>query len=254
MHNEQANLGSGYHRPPITEAVIERRFSSPLEPELLDTLRRKFEREFPAVSQMAELAIAVGSDGTQPHLSQTANGYRLVNQEGTAILILTHQAIAYSRLAPYPGWSNFNAAASAIFKSTHHILGHIPLGRLGVRYINRLDIPTFHHDGEVKPFPLQEYILVRPQYPEEILPALQIFTMQCVFFLQAIECMATINVASVPSPLPRHVSFLFDIDIGRNVNVPQKEGDIQTLLCDIRNEKNRIFDSCLTAKMKEMFN
>jgi uncharacterized protein (TIGR04255 family) len=253
MSEDQANVESGYARPPITEAVIERHFSTQLRSDQLDSLRRKFEHEFAAVSQMAELAIAVGADGKQPHLSQTEVGYRLVNQEGTAILILTRQAIAYARLAPYTGWANFNAGASAVFKSAHDVMGYIPLGRLGVRYINRLDIPISQENGVPKPFSLQEYILVQPQYPEEILPALQVFTMQCVFFLQQIECLATINVASVPSPVPRHISFLFDIDIGRNTNIPQKESEIQNLLNSIRVEKNRIFDSCLTAKMKGMF-
>lgn len=254
MAQDQADAEISFARPPITEAVIERRFAAPLSSDLLDQLRRRFEREFPAVSTLAQLAIELRPDGAQPQMSQTPGGYRLVNKEGTAILSLTNQAVSYSRVAPYPGWAEFSAGASAVFKSAHDIIGYTPLGRIGVRYINRLDIPIAQEDGLIKPFQLQDYILVHPQYPEDALPSLQLFIMQCVFFIQRIECSVTINVASVPSPVPHHAGLMFDIDVGRNTNVPQILEESHNLLNDIRKEKNRIFASCLTDKMKGMFN
>jgi uncharacterized protein (TIGR04255 family) len=238
-----------FARPPITEAVIERRFSVALAADVLDRLRQKFESGFPAVSQLMEFA--VGVEGTHAQMSQSMSGYRLVNKEGTAIVVLTAQAIAYSSLAPYPGWAGFSAGAADMFRTVHDVLGYIPLARLGVRYVNRLDIPTSTDSDRMQ---LENYILVHPEYPEAILPELRAFTMQSVYFFEDLECLVTLNVASVPPPVPHHTSLLFDIDIGRNINVPQKEDDINILLNSIRREKNRIFNFCLTDRMKGMFN
>ena len=79
------------------------------------------------------------------------------------------------------------------------------------------------------------------------------FTLQCLFDVQVPECLGTIVVATVPSPVPKHISIVFDIDIGRNAAVPQSEREIDDLLTRIRAEKNRIFDASLTDRMKELF-
>lgn len=100
---------------------------------------------------------------------------------------------------------------------------------------------------------LEDYLLISPRYPEGVIPTINGFTLQCAFPLPLIECQATINMASVPSPVPNHASFIFDIDIGRAGSVPQREDDIAKLLNMVRQEKNRIFEACLTNKMKELF-
>jgi uncharacterized protein (TIGR04255 family) len=252
VDGELTRRGEGYPRPPIVEAVIERRFATPVDFDLVSELRKKFGREFPAVDQTAEFYFAFGSEGVQPQLRQTPVGYRLVHKAGTDIVVLTTQAIAYSRLAPYPGWTAFCARASEVFAVAHGVTGYVPLGRIGVRYVNRLDIRREKEDDLSTPLRVEDYMLVYAQYPRDVISA-RGFTLQCVFDLPDAACIGTINVGSVPSPLPGHESFVFDIDIGRNSDVPQNERDIRELMDTIRSEKNRIFESCLTDRMKDHF-
>lgn len=254
MAQDQADTELRYPRPPITEAVIERRFAIQLTHQELENLRTEFERTYPAIQPMAELAIALPNDGSQPTMSQTHTGYRLVNNAGTAIILLTNLSIAYARLAPYPGWHEFGSEASNVFKVARDILGFRTLVRIGVRFVNRLDIPeSLTETGRLGVHPLEDYLLVTPNYPEQVIPSINAFTLQCTFPLPQVESQGTINVASMTSPVPNHVSFIFDIDIGKMVNVPQKEDNITALLDSLRHEKNRIFEFCLTPKMKDLF-
>jgi len=251
VESKASARGMDYARPPIVEAVIERRFVNPIEYKVVDELRRKFQGRYPAVTQTAEFAFALNPDGAAPEVRQHLVGFRMVSPDGTAIVIITTHAVAFSRLAPYPGWAKFSAGASATFRAARVVTGYVPLTRIGVRYINRLDLPI--GEGDLPVTKLEDYILVRPEYPEALAPATRGFTLQCVFDVQAPDCTGTITVAPVPSPVPRHISVVFDIDIGRNGNVPSNERDINKLMGSIRNEKNRIFDICLTDRMKELF-
>lgn len=244
--------GEGYARPPIVEAVIERRFSRPIEFDVVNRVRRKFEASYPAVEQTAELSFALTAGGAPPEVRQNPLGYKMFSLDGAAIVLISTQAIAFSRLAPYPGWAEFNAGASLVFEVTREVTGFMPLGRIGVRYVNRLDLPL--SEG---PRPtlvrMEDYILIRPEYPESLTPFTRGFTLQCVFEVQVPDCVGIMNIATVQSPVPARNGVLFDIDVGRELNVPQKEEDIQRLLGLMRNEKNRIFETSLTPKTKELF-
>jgi len=147
MDQERLESDLNFARPPIIEAVIERRFASPITTDVMTELRQKFERDYPAVSQMVEVQLALAPNGSQPQVNQNAAGYRLVNQEGSAIIVLSHNAVMFARLAPYPGWAEFSAGASATFRTARDIMGYSTLSRIGVRYINRLDVPVVLNEG-----------------------------------------------------------------------------------------------------------
>lgn len=244
--------GKDYARPPIVEAVIERRFANPVNFEVVNAIRRKFEGAYPAIVQTAEFALEISAPGEVPELRHSPLGYKMVSQNGLAAIIVSTQVVAFTRLAPYPGWSEFRAGGAEVFKVSREVTGYVPIARLGVRFINRLDIPM-GSDATPTFVKMDDYILVRPEFPDSLTPHTTGCTLQCVFEAQVPDCLCTMTVATVQSPVPGHSSIVFDIDIGRNINVPQNEAGIQELLDLIRVEKNRIFETSLTARMKELF-
>jgi uncharacterized protein (TIGR04255 family) len=127
------------------------------------------------------------------------------------------------------------------------------IGRIGVRYINRVDIPIEYDSGKPIPVRLEDYLLIYPEYPESVFGPVQGYTMQCIAPLPGIMSRATISVATTQPPAPRFGSVIFDIDIGRESEVPQREDEITGPLNSFRNEKNRIISNCLTEKAKALF-
>ncbi len=197
------------------------------------------------------MSLAINPVGAPPQFSQNTIGYRLTNLAGNAIIVFTTHTIVFSRVAPYPGWDEFSAGASDVFRIARGIMGYSEIGRIGVRYINRIDIPIVYDSGKPVPVRLEDYLLIYPEYPESVFESVQGYTMQCVATLPSIASRATVNVATTQPPAPRFGSIIFDIDIGRESEVPQREDEISTLLNLIRNEKNRIFSNCLTEKAKD---
>jgi uncharacterized protein (TIGR04255 family) len=242
-----------FSRPPIVEAVVERRFATSIGMDVVESLRRQFEPGYPAISQLAEMSVTVNPIGAQPQVSHNMTGYRLTDRNASAVILISTNGIVFSRLAPYPGWREFSEGAAAVFQTARETMKYSTLSRIGVRYINRIDIPVRIADAKVVPIQLEDYLLIYPTFPASVLPPAQGYTMQCITFLPNIECRATIGVATVPPAVPHHLSIVFDIDLGREVQVPQREDEISEVLDMIRSEKNRIFVSCLTDKAKELF-
>ena len=251
--DNQPDSELNFARPPIVEAVIERRFPDPIDLATIETLRKRFEREYPAIGQLSEMSLTINPVGAAPQVSQNTVGYRLTNLAGNTIIVFTTHTIAFSRVAPYPGWHEFSAGAADLFRISRGIMGYSTIGRIGVRYINRIDIPVEHDSGHPVPIRLEEYLLIYPEYPESVFGSMQGYTIQCITPLHIIESRATINVATAQPPAPRFASIIFDIDIGRESDVPQREDEISGLLDSIRTEKNRIFADCLTEKAKALF-
>jgi uncharacterized protein (TIGR04255 family) len=239
-----------YKRPPIVEAVIELQFSQPLDADSVNRTQKLFSKDFPIVQALSQFEIQVNQNIQTPTITQKQLGYRIDNADSTDIILITNVAIAYSRLAPYNGWNLFSAAALSALDTFRREIGLVQVKRIGLRYINRIDIPLPSPGALVQ---LEDYLTIHPQFLEDSFPPLQGFTMQTVFGLANNEGLATITVASVPSPLPTHMGIILDIDVARSQNLPKSQSDIRDLLNIMRDEKNSVFESCITKATKELF-
>lgn len=99
-----------------------------------------------------------------------------------------------------------------------------------------------------------DYINIDVLLPKGLQASIENSAIQIVGHLGDDECGFTVNSCQVPSPIIRTASFLLDIDIYRCANLPQENEEIWALLDRIRDQKNRIFEDCITDKSRELFN
>ncbi len=238
-----------YKRPPITEAVIEIRFESPVDSVALDKsssdLRVSYAREDLLQGTQFELYPTAGS---APAKTMNQKGYRLSSLDQTEILILMPMPPSFliSQLAPYPGWTSFFDRFQRDWSVWKKAVGYRKIQRIGVRYINRIDIPS------TDPVICQEQFLnIHPNVPD-VLGLVMQSTVQLRLFIEDFGGSLTINTSAVPSPLIDHMSFVVDIDVGKD-NPVQSDEDIYELLNQMRVIKNRVFETCVTDRARELF-
>jgi len=129
-----------YKKPPITEAVIEFRFEPPIKRDLLDEGRDHFLQRYPLGPQET-FSVNVELGLEQPKVSQHVQGYKLIATDGSGILTMAPGTLGTSKLAPYGGWEAFVATARDNFETWKRLTGRQKVSRIGIRYINRIDIP-----------------------------------------------------------------------------------------------------------------
>jgi uncharacterized protein (TIGR04255 family) len=152
-----------------------------------------------------------------------------------------------AQLAPYPGWIDFFGRFVRDWEVFKKATGYRKISRIGVRFINRLDIRIVG-----KLIEESEYLNLGPKLPDSFGP-FTAYGLQAQFPPDEAACRLTINSSSVPSPLLDHGSFLLDLDIARDRAPPQNDEEIYRLLHEIRVKKNAAFEACITAKARELF-
>jgi uncharacterized protein (TIGR04255 family) len=254
MSNSLANLAHCYQRPPVVEAVIGLSFALPIKAATLAAVDRRFAKHYPEHQDHNNLTLkfgtVIGANNTMAHHTkqELVQGHRRTNTSMDEIAILQPDSLVVSQLAPYKGWENLFARFTRDFAMCKRPGKLLEISRIGVRFINRIDIPITSNVVEH-----EKYLNLYPQVPEVFGPLMG-YTLQSTFDLTSIGCVATIRSAPTPSPTLGHASFMVDIDVYKNAPLPTHDADIFDFLGQIRTEKNRIFEACVTPlARKEIF-
>lgn len=239
-----------YNNAPITEAVIEIKFSDPIEQAVIDKVSDRLAREYPQDQKIRTVKFQVSQDsGEAPSaaVEQSALGHRRASVDMAELLVLTASAFVLSQLAPYQGWEAFHRRFTRDWKTWKRVVGFREISRIGVRYINRIDIPI---SGPTVEF--EDYLNIYAKIPE-ILGPVDGYAVQAILAVPDINCRIRLNSAVVPSPILNHMSILFDQDISKDADPPQSDADIKGLLNKIRVKKNEIFEACITDRARQLF-
>lgn len=180
-------------------------------------------------------------------------GYRLASEDQTDLVIAKDNSFGVCRLAPYDSWESFVGRVERDWAVWRKQSGHRPLNRIGVRYINRIDVPV--NDGADEFFP-DRYVNLFVRLPAVEGYRIDTYSqsgLQVVGSLGQDECQYVVNSNVGPSPLINHKAILLDLDLSRSSNVPQRSDAVFSLLDRIRVHKNALFEAFITDLARELF-
>ena len=242
-----------YPKAPITEAVFEIRFGAPLEESDLERVSRAFGKFYPTIQefQQVQFQLGPGPDGklAAPVTSKPTKQFRRSGNDEQELVVLIPTSIVVSQLAPYCGWDIFFKRFQRDWALWVSIIGRPRVSRLGLRYINRIDIPS---RGEAI-VSQGDYIKIGVLEPDSFGPTIT-YAVQAMYNAPSGACKAVINTAVIPAVIvPDFVSFNIDIDVGMETDVPQSDKAIFEHLGIMRNDKNFLFEEMITDKARELF-
>ena len=251
--NTPATRLEGYKYPPVTEAVIGINFTEVLSEALLKSVSDKLAKNYPIHQQIQNISVNLdlspqaGKD--RKTITEVAEGHRRSSHDMTELALALPNSLVVSQLAPYPSWSIFSKRFIRDWKLLKKTLGYREVKRIGVRYINRIDIPV---TGPL--IQHEQFLNVFPQMPDMLSPLIA-GAVQTVSYFEDIKCKLTLNSGVVESPILNHTSFLLDLDLCREIDVPQNDKGIFELLEAMRLKKNQVFEACISQRARdEIFN
>src|SRR5215813_8812925 len=151
-----------YPKAPITEGVIHLTVEGKATPAELQKLVKRFAEDYPQQETLAALSVAINTTGGVTTVQQQPQGYRVKSADQADILLIFADGIAASRLAPYPGWEHLQERSRAEWDEWHKGITHSPTKRIGIRYINRIDIPI--KQSEI--LDIEAYLRFVPRVPD----------------------------------------------------------------------------------------
>lgn len=227
------------------------RFATALSPAQVEKASDRLSSLYPADQAIWNfgVALAVPQALTQEVTTQVSKelGHRRSTPDISEIALIWPSAFIVSQLAPYPGWDTFFARFVRDWKVWKRISVFRNVIQIGVRYINRIDVPI--ENGIIEE---SEFLNVYPRTPTSF-GYLHGYGVQARLYVDDIDCNLNITSSAVPSPLIGHGSFLLDIDVFKTSNPPQNDREIHELLNRIRVKKNETFEACITNRARELF-
>lgn len=240
-----------YKHPPITEAVIGVVFESNVDAGVVNKAQKKLEKAYPNHQQLRQIKmqfkVAHSAVDATKEFNEEDVGHRRSTNDQAEIAILQRNSITISQLAPYVGWDAFSQRFKRDWSLVKGVTGFRTIKQVGVRYINRVDIP-FEGEG----VRIGEYLTATANVPDGFGP-LSGYSVSAEVRMTDIHCVLRLNTGAVPSPLPKCVSVILDLDLIRTEDVPQSDGDISEILEVMRDRKNAFFEASITQKARELF-
>jgi uncharacterized protein (TIGR04255 family) len=239
-----------YRHPPIQEAVCELHFgtSAPLSKEQIESMRQVWAKDYPNQQLVEEKNIQLVIDASKAELdpkSQTI-GHRLVcrSADNIKLVQLSSRFMAINHLKPYPGWHlAFRQMILDRFSEVQNQLGCAVIGRLLLRYINRLDFPEY-------PLTWDQWFNLKLPVPPVINRGGGLFQMHYRQPLpDGVYCFVNI-VTMEPAP-EGHTSVLLDITVSLEKMLDSSA--IGEPLEAIRDLERAVFEDYLTVKAKNLF-
>lgn len=239
-----------YKRPPIVEAVVEIRFGGPpLDDQVMSALGKRFSERYPAPPQQAQ-NIGFELQGTALRIIQQNAGFKILSADGGLSVNIGRNALGTSKNPPYAGWESFIEEARLNWSDWKRDVGWRDVTRIGLRYINRIDVP-FSPTGVTM---LEDYLnlhLVLPAIPG--FNAMNNFALNVDIPMLDRPVKVVINHAPVPSPLAQTNSFLLDLDLSMEQGLPTNENALWETVEALRSIKNSVFEACITERAREIF-
>lgn len=236
-----------YPYPPITEAIIEVRFEAETSDDERRKLSGKLAEYYPFESMHVNKGVHVDVDKQTAQFKPESTVFRRSANDETELAVFGPENFLISQLGIYPGWNTFFGRFERDWALWRRLMKYRKISRIGVRFINRIDVPKEGTSARH-----EDYLSVYAHMPDEV-KTIGAYALQVQVPLPEINCLGIINSASVPSPLPGFAAFMLDIDIGRNIDVPQKDSDIFDMLNEMRGVKNSLFEASIKDAAREKF-
>ena len=242
--------GSKYRHPPIQEAVFEIHYRvghGTLE-SAFQGLQTCWERDYPKqrIVDDRSIKLSVGPNGVDSN-AQSA-GKRLVcrSTDVGKIVQVGKQFIAINQLPPYPGWEEgFRATITARAADVRKHAGDAEISRVGLRYINRIEIPQ-------SPLEWEQWFRFKLPVPESCNGNTKRFQM---YFEIAIpnDCLLKVGIVSVPPVNVKTTTLMLDLDIiwtGK----PVAGSELPELMERVHAPHRLAFEDYLTEGLRGLFN
>lgn len=241
-----------FKNAPIIEALLDIKveLSNDTKLENLDAfyenIKEKYTEKKRREKFTADIKFTEKGELSQNPVSNQPDAYIYRSANENKVIQIKMDGFTFNKLKPYEHWDKFYAEAKSFYEQYDKIARPIKITRIALRYINQIDLPL--------PFAnFKEYILTIPEIAPELPQGLSGFFMQLSIPSPDINAIAIINQTMKPFTNDNKLSFIFDIDIFKNVNYNNYDPAIWEQFQKLRNFKNDIFLKSITDKTKELF-
>lgn len=238
-----------YPKPPIQEAICEIHFDrrEPLALDKIELLKPVWSGSYPDQKIVQERIVNfnLGPEGLK---TQEGNlGHRLIckSPDGKRWVQISGLFLAINQLSPYPGWEeSFRDTILVRFEELQKTIGPFTFKRVGLRYINRIDVPQV-------PLVWGDWFKLKLPVPAMSGAKQREFQMR---FQQELpeNRRFIINLAALPPRDGKVSPVMLDLDLIWE-GAPMEPDDLCQMLEHVHGPHRLVFEAYLRDKLRKLF-
>jgi uncharacterized protein (TIGR04255 family) len=238
-----------YSKPPLTETAIGFALEQPLYPAQIDKLVKALRKRFVATIPLRHINVHFDEGTGDVSAKMIERGWRLGSFDQTRVVLVSHEFITISQMAPYPGWNLMMDWVRSEWKIIGEAINNRRLKHVSLRSINRIDVPFSDNDQEA--VDIADYLLVAVFTPNAVGQSYENYSLRTESYTDSGN-LVVVHSGSAEAPLLDHASFILDIDVKGKDSVSTYE-DVWPQLDALRVLKNEIFEQSITDKSRALF-
>jgi uncharacterized protein (TIGR04255 family) len=243
-----------FPKAPIVEALIDLQvtFASPVDLTRLEAFHQAIKEEYPLKQSRVKWhgEIKIGKPEPQQTVQRGPEGFMFKSRDGKRLVQVRQDGYTFNWLKPYPTWPVFRDQARTHWERYSSTYRPETISRLGLRYINRIEIPLPFND-------FRDFVRTAPDVAEGLPQGLSGLFMRLELPDAKRRILAIVTEAmEVPIDVDgvKRLPLIFDIDIVDPTKfIDPASSSIWDRFEEMREYKNEIFFGSLTERTKEMF-
>ena len=249
-----------YKSPPIEEAVCEFRFlpSEDWNLTVPGKLQARISEDYSGKPQEQRVIdVSLHTAGGQPPELKYGEGLakvQLVTRDGKRKVGVGRDVLSIHMLRPYQnpartdggGWEEFRPRIEKALDAYWHVADPKGVSRIGVRYINKIEIPSSQFPVRIK-----NYLNCATPDVEGLPDNMNSYVCRAEYRYDS-NTSLVLSHSTVSAP-PEHLGFLLDIDVICRIDDPV-ELDVALEKTDLlRGIEREVFEVLITEKARELF-
>jgi uncharacterized protein (TIGR04255 family) len=238
-----------YKNPPISEVVCEFQFGqdSSWDYAIPGLVYEKVQTTFPIRSQATRVTMGISAYqeaiapqiGTMPLMRFSTEDEKVLMQVGIHLLSI-------HRLKPYSSWEEFFPFIEDAFKSYCEIADPKSIHRIGLRYVNTIQITGEDID-------LEDYFEFRPYVSSNLPRTVGPFTTAVQFPFEESRDVLNLQLASLAGISSDIVDIILDLDYFLVQSNKVEPNGVPQWLDNAHKHIGDIFDASITDQLKQIF-
>lgn len=242
-------MGKRYRHPPIIEALCEFRFEpgSPWDLAIPGLVYEKVKTGFPKRRQAKafEVSVAASVEGVEQRVTTTER-IQFLRDDEKALIQVDRNLVAVNHLKPYPGWQQFLPLIQSGFLAYKEVVRPKGIQRIGLRYINRIEIPGQHIE-------LEDYLQFRPFVGPALPQDFDSFIAGIQIPYDNSRDSLRLQVASTTTETPEVAAILLDLDYFLVQPGQVALNEVFTWLETAHLRVEEVFEACITDHLRAIF-
>jgi len=243
-------MSKAYANSPIVEAVCEFRFQEDPRWDLTipGLAYEKLKDEFPDREQrlLQQTKVTSGPQGKVEQELLVEERVVFLSRDKNSFVQLGRGVLSIHCLKPYPRWSGFAPKIERSLGILTGILGDPHIGRIGLRYVNRIEFPD-------SPVDLDAYFEFKPLLGKRLPQTMSSFVIACVFPFSAGRDSCRLHLATGVAEDKREGPVLLDIDFFVNDPGAVPIEDAMQWVGYAHEEVELLFEGCITDRLRLVF-